>query len=183
MAKKVIVANFESNAEAYQAFSEVKQLFSKGQLKIEQMAVVKHSNDGDHKFSIEDFFDPTGSSGTSTGGMIGMLVGVLVSPLAILLGWFGGSLIGATKDAKELSTAKNVFEYLVTQISEGKTGLIIIADEKDNRPLNEVVMQELGGGINRFDFEEVEEEIKSANEVTTKTKESSLKFWKEKHKE
>jgi hypothetical protein len=71
----------------------------------------------------------------------------------------------------------------VTQISEGKTGLIIIADEKDNRPLNEVVMQELGGGINRFDFEEVEEEIKSANEVTTKTKESSLKFWKEKHKE
>lgn len=183
MAKKVIVANFEYNSQAYQAFSEVKKVATRGQLKIEQMAVVKHSNDGNHKFSIEDFFDPTGSLGTSTGGMIGMLIGVLVSPLAILLGWFGGSLIGATKDAKELSTAQTIFEYLVSQISEGKTGLIVIAEETDNRPLNEVIMQELGGGISRFDFEEVEEEIKNANEVTNKTKESSLKFWKEKHKE
>ena len=61
--------------------------------------------------------------------------------------------------------------------------MIVIAEETDNRPLNEVIMQELGGGISRFDFEEVEEEIKNANEVTNKTKESSLKFWKEKHKE
>lgn len=114
MEKRVIVVTFEENALAYQAFSEAKKLYATRQLKVEQMAVVKHSEDGEHKFSIEDFFDPTGSNATTTGGIIGMIVGVLVSPLAILLGWFGGSLIGASKDAKELSTAKNIFEHLMS---------------------------------------------------------------------
>lgn len=178
----MIVVTFEENALAYQAFSEAKKLYATRQLKVEQMAVVKHSEDGEHKFSIEDFFDPTGSSGTTTGGIIGMIVGVLVSPLAILLGWFGGSLIGASKDAKELSTAKNIFEHLISQINEGDTGLILIVEEDDNRPLNELMMNQLGGSIHRFTFEEVESEIKHANEVQDETSASTKENWMARHK-
>ncbi|WP_297077689.1 DUF456 domain-containing protein [uncultured Enterococcus sp.] len=181
MEKRVIVVTFDENALAYQGFSEVKKLYATKRLKVEQMAVVKHSETGDHKFSIEDFFDPTGSSATTTGGIIGMIVGVLVSPLAILLGWFGGSLIGASKDAKELSTAKNIFEHLINQINEGQTGLIIIAEEEDNRPLNEIVMQELGGSIHRFTFAEVEAEIQHAKEVEAETSESTKQNWLARH--
>lgn len=181
MEKRVIVVTVEENAVAYQAFSETKKLYATKQLKVEQMAVVKHSEDGAHQFSIEDFFDPTGSNATTTGGIIGMIVGVLVSPLAILLGWFGGTLIGASKDAKELSTAKNIFEHLVSQIDEGDTGLIIIAEEDDNRPLNELIMQELGGSIHRFTFDEVEAEIRHAKEVEHETSESTKRIWKERH--
>lgn len=183
MAKRVIVMNFEQNAEAYQGFSELKKLAMEGKVKGEQMAVVTHSNDGNHKFKVEDFLDFTGSNKTTTGGLIGMLIGILGSPLLMLLGWFGGSLIGATQDAKEVRNATEIFEYLVNQIGEGQTGLVLIAEEDDNRPINEVIMNQLGGGISRFDYEDVESEIKKAKDVENTTKESAKKAWDDTHKE
>lgn len=181
MTKRVLVMNFEISSQAYQAFSEIKKLALSGQVKGEQMAVVTHSDDGDHKFKVEDFLDFTGSNKTSTGGLIGMLVGLLGGPLGILLGWFGGSMIGATRDAKEIKNAQNIFEHLVNQIGEGQTGLILIADEEDNRPINEVVMNQLGGGITRLDLEEVEEEIQKANEVQDSVTKKAQQDWQDKH--
>lgn len=122
MPKRVIVMNFEADSKAYQAFSEVKRLHAERAVKGEQMAVVTHSNTGSHQFKIEDFLDFTGNNKTSTGGLIGMLVGILGGPLGIMLGWFGGSMIGASRDAKEIQTATSLFEFLVDQIGEGDTG-------------------------------------------------------------
>lgn len=181
MTKKVIVMNFKVNSEAYQAFSEVKKMHVSRQLKGEQMAVVTHSTDGSHQFKVEDFLDFTGNNQTSTGGIIGMLVGILGGPLGIMLGWFGGSMIGASRDAKEIQTAQTLFEFLVDQIGEGSTGLIIIAEEEDNRPLNQLVMNEMGGEITRFDFDEVEEEIKKAKEVEEATKAQAQADWEKRH--
>lgn len=183
MPKRVIVMNFEQNAEAYQGFSELKKLAMEGKVKGEQMAVVTHSNDGNHKFKVEDFLDFTGSNKTTTGGLIGMLIGIIGSPLLMLLGWFGGSLIGATQDAKEVRNATEIFEYLVNQIGEGQTGLVLIAEEDDNRSINEVIMNQLGGGISRFDYEEVEAEVQKAKDVEKTTKESAKKAWKDTHKD
>ena len=111
------------------------------------MAVVSHDPNGTHQFKIEDFIDFTGNNKSSTGGLIGMLVGVLGGPLGILLGWFAGGMIGATQDAKEIKDAQTVFDFVGNKIGEGATGLILIADEEDNRPLNQLVMMELGGEI------------------------------------
>src|SRR5699024_11461451 len=98
MTKRVIVMNFEVESQAYQGFSQLKQLVAQGKLRWQQMAVVTHSDDVQHKFKVEDFIDFTGSNKTSTGGLIGMLVGILMGPLTMLLGWVGGSMIGATQD-------------------------------------------------------------------------------------
>ena len=171
MSKRVIVMNFEVASESYQAFSEVKQLVLKRELKAEQMAVVTHQDDGSHQFKIEDFMDFTGNDNASKGGFIGMLVGVLISPLAILLGWFGGSMIGATRDAKEISEAQDIFKFLLNKIAPGQTGLIVIAEEEDNRPLNKIVFEQLHGEITRFDYDEVQAEIQKAQQVTKETKE------------
>ncbi len=183
MTKRVIVMNFEVESQAYQGFSELKKLAAEGQIKGEQMAVVTHSNDGQHKFKVEDFIDFTGSNKTSTGGLIGMLVGILVGPLTMLLGWVGGSMIGATQDAKEIKNARNIFEFLVSDIAEGQTGLILIAEEEDNRPINEVIINQLRGGISRFDYDEVEAEIKKAQQVETDTRNNAKKAWQKQHDE
>lgn len=181
MTKRVIVMNFEMESLAYQGFSELKRLAATGQVKGEQMAVVTHSNDGQHKFKIEDFVDFTGSNKTSTGGLIGMLVGILVGPLTMLLGWVGGSMIGATQDAREIKNARNIFEFLVSDIAEGQTGLILIAEEEDNRPINEIIINQLRGGISRFDYQEVEEEIKKAQQVEKDTKNNAQQAWQKQH--
>lgn len=181
MTKRVIVLNFDISSQAYQAFSKIKKLHLSQEIKGEQMAVITHSSEGDHQFKVEDFLDFTGANKTSKGGLIGMLVGVLGGPLGMMLGWFGGSLFGASKDAQELREAHTIFEFVGNKIGEGDTGLILIADEEDNRPLNNIAMYELGGEISRFDLDEVEAEIKKAHEVEAETKENAQKIWEEKH--
>ncbi|MGX7351502.1 hypothetical protein RU97_GL000920 [Enterococcus canis] len=181
MPKRVIILDFEVSSQAYQAFSEIKRLQVAGQIKGEQMAVVTHEDNGSHKFKIEDFLDFTGSNKSSTGGLIGMLIGVLAGPLGMLLGWFAGGMIGASRDAKEIRDAQTVFEFVTNKIGEGDTGLILIAEEDDNRPLNQLVMQELGGEITRLDYEEVETDVKAAQDVEANAKKTVTKDWQDKH--
>lgn len=172
MTKRIIVANFEYNSQAYEAFSKVKKIHSLRQIKGEQMAVVTHTEDGSHQFEIEDFLDFTGANKTSKFGTIGMLVGVLTGPMGLLLGWFGGSMFGASKDAQEVKRANTIFELLGKEISEGKTGLILIANEDDNRPLNQLIMYGLGGNLYRFDYQEVEEELDKIHEAQQQVQEN-----------
>ncbi|MEO2498632.1 DUF1269 domain-containing protein, partial [Enterococcus faecalis] len=103
-------------------------------------------------------------------------------PLGILFGWFAGSMYGASKDAKEIQEAQTVFEHVIQKIDEGQTGLLLIAEEEDNRPLNQLVMFDLGGEITRLDLEEVQQEINDANEVANEAKQS-WQAKKEQHKE
>ena len=181
MSKRVIILNFQVESQAYQAFSEIKKLHAVRSIKGEQMAVVSHDPNGTHQFKIEDFIDFTGNNKSSTGGLIGMLVGVLGGPLGILLGWFAGGMIGATQDAKEIKDAQTVFDFVGNKIGEGATGLILIADVEDNRPLNQLVMMELGGEITRLDYEDVEKDVHDAKEAEKQAKEAAQKTWEDKH--
>ena len=181
MSKRVIILNFQVESQAYQAFSEIKKLHAVRSIKGEQMAVVSHDPNGTHQFKIEDFIDFTGNNKSSTGGLIGMWVGVLGGPLGILLGWFAGGMIGATQDAKEIKDAQTVFDFVGNKIGEGATGLILIADEEDNRPLNQLVMMELGGEITRLDYEDVEKDVHDAKEAEKQAKEAAQKTWEDKH--
>lgn len=183
MTKRVIIMNFNENAQAYQAFSEIKRIRPTEDFKGEQMAVVTHSKNGDHQFKIEDFIDFTGANKSNKAGMIGMLVGLLGGPLGMMLGWFGGSMIGGSRDVKEIQNAQTIFEFVGNKIHEGETGLIMIVDESDNRILNNLIMYELGGELSRFDLAEVEEEIQKAKEVESNAKETARHDWQNKHAE
>lgn len=183
MSKRVIILNFDLESQSYQAFSEIKKLHMERQIKGEQMAVVTHTNDEAHQFKIDDFLDFTGSDHTSKDSLIGMVVGILGGPLGVLLGWFAGSLIGATQDAKEIQGAQSVFQFMIEKIAEEQTGLILIAEEEDNRPLNHLVMNELGGEITRLEYEEVAEEIKKAKTVEKKVQETAHNAWQDKDKQ
>lgn len=171
MEKRVIVMNFDMESKAYEAFSKAKRLHMNKSIKGEQMAIVHHSDDGEHQFVIEDFLDFTGSNKSSTGGLIGMMVGILGGPIGVLLGWFTGGMIGATRDAKEVRDATGVFEFLIDKIGEGDTALLLIAEEDDNRHLNQLIMMELGGEITRLDYDEVETDVKKAQEMAKASKE------------
>ncbi|MBP1045811.1 DUF1269 domain-containing protein [Enterococcus sp. BWM-S5] len=177
MSKRVIIMNFDVESQAYQAFSEVKKLHVGRQIKGEQMAVITHNNDGAHQFKINDFLDFTGNDHTSKDSLIGMVIGILGGPLGVLLGWFAGSLIGATQDAKEIQGAQSIFEFLTEKIAEGQTGLIMIAEEDDNRQLNHLIMNDLGGEITRLEYENVTKEIEKAKAVEKKVKEAANDAW------
>lgn len=112
-----------------------------------------------------------------------MLLGIVAGPLAMMLGWFGGSMIGASQDAQEIKRANTIFELLSREIGEGDTGLIVIAEEEDNRVLNQLLTYDLAGRIHRFDYEEVEAELKTVKDIEKTTKENAKKVWEANHPE
>ncbi|MGY3749817.1 DUF1269 domain-containing protein [Vagococcus acidifermentans] len=165
MTKKVLIINFDMESLSYQAFSEIKKLHAQRAIVGEQMAIIHQKNDNSHQFEIKDFIDFTGNNHTAKDSTIGMLVGILMGPLGLLLGWFAGSMIGSYRDAKEIRTANSVFEHLVKNICPGQTGVILIAEEEDNRPLNHIIFDNLGGHIVRLDYDDVASEMSDAKEI------------------
>ena len=85
MAESIILAKFNVESEAYEAFSEVKKAFMAPEFMISQACVVKKENG---QILMKDRFD-TGIESTNDtrfGGIMGMLIGFLAGPLGILLG-------------------------------------------------------------------------------------------------
>ncbi|WEG72650.1 DUF1269 domain-containing protein [Vagococcus intermedius] len=171
MTKKIIVVNFDIESKSYQAFSEIKKMHLAKEIKGEQLAVVTHKEDGTHQFEINDFIDFTGNNHSAKDSTIGMFVGLLGGPLGMMLGWFAGSMIGGAKDVNEVKEATSIFEFVAKQIDEGQTGALLIAEEEDNRPLNELIFNHLGGHITRLDYAEVEQELAEAQKLEKEVKE------------
>lgn len=175
MDKRVFIMTFEEESIAYQAFSHLKEMHLKQLAVIEQMAVV--TNSGNNRLKINDFLDLTGSDKTAKGSLIGLLVGILGGPIGVLLGWVGGSTIGATRDAKEINTAKSVFEQTIHTISEGKTGVILIADAMSRNDLRRYAEDKLDGRLLQLDYERVMSEIEDARETERELEKEAKKRW------
>lgn len=158
MTKRVAVMVFDQNSIAYEAFSKIKN--NQGSAyQIHQLAVVEKSEDDKH-FSIKDIIDLQTASNLNRGGFIGMLVGILGGPLGVLFGWILGDLVAAGITASEQKDTKTIFDKISKQITAGQTGLLMYYEEEDNEALNAIVMNELHGVITRFDYEDIQEEVK-----------------------
>lgn len=175
MYEKVMIISFESESEAFQAFSEIKLLHNSGKIKGEQMAVLEH--EPNHVLQPVDFIDFTGADQSVKGSLIGMLIGILAGPLGILLGWFTGSLIGGYRDTKEVKGALSIFEETINLIPEGTMGVILIAEEEKTGHLNDLVIEKLDGKITRLDKEKVENEIDEAMEAEKEAEKSAKEKW------
>ena len=83
--ENVVMITFDVEAQAYQAFSQLKNDSVNSAYTILQMAVIKN---GDGKIVPVDGFDSgiDSTDDTWTGGLIGSAVGILGRPLAVLLG-------------------------------------------------------------------------------------------------
>ncbi|MFW7433869.1 DUF1269 domain-containing protein [Vagococcus carniphilus] len=173
--EKVIIMSFDEESKSYQAFSELKKLHQSGNIKGEQMAILEHRSN--HNLEPKDFIDFTGADKNFKGSMIGMLVGILGGPLGVLLGWFTGSLIGSSKDVKEVKSAMSIFEKAIAVIPEGETGLIIICDEPNTGHINDIALTQLNGKIERLDRDVVEEEIEEAQKTQEEAEDSAKKRW------
>ncbi|MDD3141254.1 MAG: DUF1269 domain-containing protein [Lachnospiraceae bacterium] len=170
--KAVIIMKFDSESKSYQAFSEIKKLHASRQLIGDQMAVLEHRPN--HLLDPKDFIDFTGANNNVKGGLIGMLIGILAGPLGIILGWFAGSVIGSSKDVKG---ALSIFEETIKTIPEGETGVILIADELQTGPIDDLVVNELGGVVVRLNREDVERDMQEAKETQEEVEEQAKKRW------
>jgi len=165
----VLVISFgddpENDANAYQALTDLEQLDSQGQIKLAGAAVVARDPDGriDIKSDVEN--DPF--AGTATGGVIGVLLGIVGGPLGILLGGTYGVLAGSLFDLDEAETTESVLGEIAEQVQPTRTAVLAQVTEQSPEVID-AAMARLGGQVMRRPASEIEQEIAVAQDAQLK---------------
>jgi uncharacterized membrane protein len=182
--ENVISVSFEEDSNSYQALTLLKQLDSQGQVELEGAAVVSRAEDG--HVELKDEIADEHYVGTASGGLIGLLIGIIGGPLGILIGGATGLLVGSLFDDNDTDDTESVLSDISKTVRNDHTALLAQVTE----PSPDVVdnaMAELGGSVLRRSVDSVEAEIAAAEKAQRAAKREArkelLKAKHEKHKE
>jgi uncharacterized membrane protein len=171
VAENVIVVSFAEDSSAYEAFANLKELGKQRQVSIKGAAVVQREDDG--HVAIKDSVE-SGRSATTTGGLIGLLVGILGGPFGILIGGATGLLIGSLYDTEDVEQTQSVLAQMSSAIRPGQTVVLAEVDEQSDEVVDQA-MTRLGGTVMRQSIEEVEAEIAAAEQAARAAKREARK--------
>lgn len=158
----VIAVSFKQDSSAYQALSEVKELDGRGQVSIRGAAVVERSQDGE--LTVKDQVQDAHLEATATGGLLGLILGILGGPFGVLIGGASGLLIGSLFDLDDTADEGSVLAAISNTIRPGQTVLLTVVEERDNEALDSA-MARLGGRVLCRSVSDVESEIAAAEEA------------------
>src|SRR4051812_35329368 len=98
----VVAVSFTQADHAYEALTKLKELDQQGQISMYEGGVVERDLNG--QLAVKDNVEGNGADygiATASGGLIGMLIGILAGPVGMLLGGSVGLLTGAAFDLDE----------------------------------------------------------------------------------
>lgn len=162
----------QSDTNAYQALTDLKQLESQGQISIAGAAVVTRDTDGRVEAKSEVGSEPY--AGIASGGVIGLLVGIIGGPLGVLLGGTYGALVGSLFDVAEGENTESVLGEIAKQVHPARTAVIAQVTEQSSEVVDSA-MARLGGEVMRRPTAAVEAEIAAAQEAERKAKSEARK--------
>lgn len=172
----VLVVTFgedpDNDKNAYQALTDLGQLDLQGQVKIAGGAVVTRDLDGHVEVKTEVGNDPY--AGTATGGVIGLLLGIIGGPLGVLLGGATGVLVGSLFDIDDVETTESVLGDISKQVHPTRTAVLAQVTEQSPEVID-TAMAQLGGEVLRRPVVDVEQEIAAAQEAQRKAKRAARK--------
>jgi uncharacterized membrane protein len=157
---------------AYQALTDLKQLDSQDQIKIAGAAVVTRDSEG--RIDVKSDVGEAPYVGTASGGLIGLLIGIIGGPLGMLIGGAYGMLVGALFDIDEVDTTETVLGEISKQVQPTRTAVLAQVNEQSPEVID-AAMARLGGEVLRRPAAAVEEEIAVAEEAQRKAKQEARK--------
>jgi uncharacterized membrane protein len=168
----VIEVNFQQDANAYEALTNLKELDSQGQVQLRAAAVVVRGDDG--RIAVKDEAGGGTIAGTATGGTIGLLIGILGGPFGVLLGGATGLLVGSLFDMEDAEDSESVLSEISKSGRPGHAALLAQVNEPSPQVID-TAMASLGGTVLRRGVEEVEAEIAAAEEAQRAAKRQARK--------
>ena len=170
----VLVVTFgkdpENDKNAYQALTDLKQLDSQDQIKITGAAVIRR--DGEGRVDVKSDVGEDPYVGTASGGVIGLLIGIIGGPLGMLIGGTYGMLVGSLFDIDEVDTTESVLGEISKQVQPDRTALLAQVTEQSPDVID-AAMARLGGEVLRRPAVDVEDEIAVAEEAQRKAKDEA----------
>jgi uncharacterized membrane protein len=176
----VIAVSFPESSSAYEALSNLKELDGQGQVEVEGAAVVERAQDG--QLTIKDRVSDEHAHATWTGGLIGVLVGLLAGPFGILIGGVTGLLVGSLFDVQSEAEEGSALAAISSKIQPGQTVLVAVVSEQSDEVVDSA-MTRLGGAVVRHPVADVEAEIATAADAQRAAQhEARTKLREERHK-
>jgi uncharacterized membrane protein len=172
----VIVVSFEHDANAYDAMTKLKELDSQHQVDLGAAAIIVRHEDG--QLEIKDEIAEDGVSGTASGGILGLLIGVLFGPFGVLIGGATGLLIGSLFDLDDEDDTESVLADISRYARAGHTTLLAEVGEPSPDVID-TAMSELGADVLRRPADDVEAEIAAAEEAQKAAKRQARKVLRE----
>jgi uncharacterized membrane protein len=170
--ENVLAINFTEDSDAYEALTKLKELDDQGQVALEGAAVVQRHEDG--TIAIKDEVGDIGYEGTATGGIVGLIVGVLGGPIGVLLGGATGVLIGSLFDLDDLDESDSVLSQMSRTVRVGHAAVVAAVDEQGPEVIDSAI-QRLDGKVLRLPLADVEAEIAAAEEAQRAAKQEARK--------
>jgi uncharacterized membrane protein len=178
--ENVLAINFTQDGDAYEALTTLKELDEQGQVALEGAAVVVRHEDG--TITIKDEVGDIGYEGTATGGIVGLIVGILGGPIGVLLGGATGVLIGSLFDLDDLDETDSVLSKMSRTVRVGHPSVVAEVDEQSPEVIDAAIHR-LDGTVLRLSLADVEAEIAAAEEAQRAAKAEARKKLHEERRE
>lgn len=176
-----IAVSFPEEANAYEALARLKELDSQGPVSVRAAAVVVREQDG--QITIKDQFSEESYEDTASGGLLGLLVGVLGGPLGVIVGGATGVLVGSLFDEDDDDETRSALGDMSKSIRVGPPGLLAEVSEPAPEAVD-AVMAHLNGTVVRRSAADVELEIAAAEDAQRAAKKKARHELREaRHKE
>jgi len=143
MSDQIIVATFNNTNAAYDAAAAMKALMDKGVVDFKPKAGVMVKKDDKGNVSLLESKERP-LWGTGIGTAAGALVGLIAGAPGAALGAALGATSGITGDAVMAALDDDFVDSVTKEMRPGMTALIVEADEKSTRPVDDIV--KIGGG-------------------------------------
>src|SRR5271165_245255 len=177
----VVVVSFDEDSNAYEALTSLKELDSQRQLELRAAAVVVRDDDG--KVIVKEEVGGSFGVGIATGGLIGLLIGIIGGPLGVLLGGATGLMAGSLFDLEEEFDTRSTLSQISHSVKVGHTALVAEVSEPNPEVLDSD-MARLSGEVLRHPVREVEAEIAAAEDAQhAAVKDARKRLHKERHEQ
>jgi uncharacterized membrane protein len=144
MTDRVIVATFDDANSAYDAAAALKGLKDKGAVDFKLKAGVMIRKDERGNLELLETKGGPRMLGTAVGTASGALIGLLAGAPGVAIGAALGATSGLTSDAVMASLDEDFVDAVTKEMMPGKTAIIVEADEKSTRPVDDIVTQARG---------------------------------------
>ena len=163
----VIAVSFDDDRNAETAMTLLKELDAQERVVIQQAVVVVRREDG--QVVEADTTESTLMLGTASGGVLGLLIGIIGGPLGMLIGGAGGLYAGALFDIHDAGEAESALAGISSSVRVGRTALLAVVTERSTEAID-TSMSGLGGTVLRRSVADVDAEVAAAENAQRKAK-------------
>jgi uncharacterized membrane protein len=163
----VIAVSFDDDRNAEKAMTLLNELDEQERVVIQQAVVVARRDDG--QVVEADRTESTVMLGTASGGVLGLLIGIIGGPLGMLIGGAGGLYAGALFDIHDAGEAESALAGISSSVRIGRTALLAVVTEQSPDVID-TSMFGLGGTVLRRSVADVDAEVAAAQTAQRKAK-------------